>query len=376
MRVPILLFLFTISNWSIVLGQDSEMLNELDSIAFHALEHNDTSVITKANNLLDASFKKGQPSFYTINAHTILGIVNKNKGYYLTALDHNLKALNAAEDLNDDGRISACYNNIGTIHLLLEDFEKACEYFNKSLELEETLNQPLQKSIRFYNLGDAYNKRDSFDLALSYFTNSLLIEKKLANTEGIVYAQLGIADIYIKIERYKDATDLLEQINLVLEEYQVEERILSEILLGRIDLKQEEYTQSLKHFDRAEASSLQNDFRIHLLDIYSLKIETFKALEDWKSATLVYDLFEALKEELNQEKITSQLEDKTFQNELMKKELEIQLIQDERNLAIKNQQMEKNVADHRSKIVWFLLLSLLVLFGLIFIGIRKISKER
>ena len=376
MRVLILLVFLIGSSWNLVLGQQNQRLNELDSIAFHELEHGDTSVVTKANHLLDISLKEGTPSFYTINAHTILGIVNKNKGYYLTALDHNLKALNVAEELKDEARVSACYNNIGTIHLLLEDFEKACEYFNKSLSIEEQLNQPLQKSIRLYNLGDAYNKRDSFDLALSYFTNSLLIEKKLANTEGIVYAQLGIADIYIKIKRFKDARSLLEQINLVLKDYQVEERILYEILLGRIDLNQGEYEQSLKHFDDAEASSLQNNFRIHLLDIYRLKIQIFKALGDWKNATLVYDLFEALKEELNQEKITSQLEDKTFQNELMKKELEIQLIQEEKDLAVKNQQLEKNVADHRSKMVWFLLLSLFVMLGLIFIGIRKITKEQ
>ena len=375
MRLLILISFFTLSCWCALLGQEDAYLDELDSIAFHALEHGDTSIVTKANKLLDESSKNNNSSFYTINAHTILGIVNKNKGYYLTALDHYLKALNAAETIQDDGRISACYNNIGNIHLLLEDYEKACGYFNKSLKIEEKFNRPLQKSIRLYNLGDAYNRRDSFDLALSYFTNSLLIEKKLANTEGVVYAQLGIADIYIKIDRLADAERLLEQINQVLEKYQIEERILYEILLGRIHMARENYAESLRSFDRAETASIQNNFRIHLLDIYLLKIETFKALKDWKSSTDVYDQFEELKDELNQEKIKSQLEDKTFQNELMKKELEIQLIQEEKDLAVKNQQMEKNVADHRSKIVWFLLLSLLLLFGLIFIGIRKIAKE-
>lgn len=372
----ILICLFTASFCSIVLGQDRTSMDELDSIAFHALEQGDTSVVTKANQLLEKSLKMNSPSFYAINAHTILGIINKNKGYYLTALDHYLKALNTAEEIQDEGRLSACYNNIGNIHLLLEDYEKACEYFNKSLIIEENFNKPLQKSIRLYNLGDAYNKRDSFDLALSYFTNSLLIEQKLKNTEGVIYAQLGIADIYVKIKRFTDAQDLLKQIDEVLEKHQVEERILYETLLGRIHLKKKNYALALKHFEHAEDASLKNNFRIHLLDIYLQKIETYKALEDWKRATSMYDQFEELKDELNQEKVKSQFEDKTFQNELTKKELEIQLIQEEKDLALKNQQMEKNVADHRSKIVWFLLLSLLLLFVLIFVGIRKIAKDR
>lgn len=376
MRLLLFVSLFLISTWNVLLGQNDAYLNELDSIAFHALEHNDSSVVTKANHLLDESLKKKSASFYTINAHTILGIVNKNKGYYLTAIDHNLKALNAAEKLNDEGRISACFNNIGNLHLLLEDYEKACDYFNKSLSIEEKFDRPLQKSIRFYNLGDAYNKRDSFDLALSYFTNSLLIEKKLANKEGVIYAQLGIADIYVKIKRLTDAEDLLEQIDQLLEKHQVEERILYQILLGRIHQQREDYLLSLESFNRAEAASTKNNFRIHLLDIFLLKIKSFKALKDWKKATLTYDQFEGLKDELNKEKIKNQLEDKTFQNELMKKELEIKLIQDEKDLAVKNQQMEKSVADHRSKTVWFLLLSLASLLILIFIGIRKIAKEK
>ena len=376
MRLLVLVTFFSLSCWSILLGQEDGYLYKLDSIAFHALEHSDTSVVTKANKLLDESTKNKSSSFYTINAHTILGIVNKNKGYYLTALDHYLKALNAAEQIQDSGRVSACYNNIGNIHLLLEDYEKACEYFNKSLKIEEKFDEPLQKSIRLYNLGDAYNRRDSFDLALSYFTNSLIIEKKLANSEGVIYAQLGIADIYIKIDRLADAKTLLEQISQVLEEHQIEERILYEILHGRIHLARKNYLKSLENFNRAEKASLRNNFRIHLLDIYLLKIETFKAQKDWESATGVYDQFEDLKDELNQEKIKSQLEDRTFQNELMKKELKIQLIQEEKDLAVKNQRMEKNVADHRSKIVWFLLLSLLLMLGLIFIGIRKIAKEK
>ncbi|MDG1334014.1 MAG: tetratricopeptide repeat protein [Crocinitomicaceae bacterium] len=376
MRIVIFISFLTLSSWNVLLGQNDAYLDELDSIAFQALEQGDTSVVAKANKLLEESAKKNSAPFYTINAHTILGIVSKNKGYYLTALDHNLKALNAAEKIQDEARVSACYNNIGNIHLLLEDYEKACEYFNKSLKLEEKFDRPLQKSIRLYNLGDAYNRRDSFDLALSYFTNSLLIEKKLTNTEGVIYAQLGIADIYVKIERFADAENLLTQINESLEEYQIEERILYEILLGRIHLNRGNYPLSLENFNRAETASLKNNFRIHLLDIYLLKIKAFKALEDWRNATSIYDQLEELKDDLNQEKVKSQLEDKTFQNELMKKELEIKLIQDEKDLAVKNQQMEKNVADHRSKIVWFLVFSLLLLFGLIFIGIRKISGQK
>lgn len=375
MRLFVLVSFFLFLICPTIVGQKDRYLYELDSSAFYALEHGDTNVISKANQLLKASLEKKKTSFYTINAHTILGIVHKNKGYYLTSLNHYLKALNAAEEINDNARISACLNNIGKIYLLLEDYLKACNYFNRSLEIEEKLDNPLQKSIRLYNLGDAYNKLDSFDLALSYFTNSLLIEKKLNNTEGITYARLGIADIYVKIKRLADGDELLANVLQNLNKHQIEERILYETLLGKIHLARKNYPQSLERFNKAESISLKNHFRIHLLDIYLLKISIFKAQEDWRNATLVYDEFEELKDELNTEKVKNQLEDHTFQNELMNKDLEIKLIQEEKDLAIKNQQLERNVANHRSRVVLFLLLSLFLLLGLIFIGIRKIVKE-
>ncbi len=355
-------------------AQNDQELQRLDAVAFEALESNDPTVSQKAKDLLEASQRKGE-SLYTINAHTILGIVNKEKGYYLTSLNHYLKALNSAEKLNDRARVSACYNNIGGVYLLQENYVKSCEYFNKSLAIEQTLKQPLQKSIRYYNLGDAYSKMDSFDLALSYLTNSLLIEERLNNQEGVIYAQLGIAEVYFKLNRVADCQGLLTKIAQRLGAQQIEENILYELLQGCVFLQQKKLDLALQSFNRAEAQSLSNNFRIHLLEIYINQIAIHKQAKDWQRAVTTYDRFVALKEELNTTKIKNQLEDLTFRNELTKKELEIELIEEEKQLAEKNERMEKNAANQSQKIVWFLIVSLILLFGLIFVGIRKLSKS-
>ena len=355
-------------------AQNDQELQRLDAIAFRALETNDPSVSQKAKALLEASQKKGE-SLYSVNAHTILGIVNKEKGYYLTSLNHYLKALNSAEKLNDRGRISACYNNIGGVYLLQENYVKSCEYFNKSLAIEQSLKQPLQKSIRYYNLGDAYSKMDSFDLALSYLTNSLLIEERLNNQEGIIYAQLGIAEVYFKLNRVTDCQGLLTKIAQRISTQQIEESILYELLQGRVFLQQKQLDLALQSFNRAEAQSRSNNFRIHLLEIYLNQIAVHKQAMDWQRAVTTYDRFIALKEELNTTKIKNQLEDLTFRNELTKKELEIKLIEEEKQLAEKNERMEKNASKYSQKIVWFLIVSLILLFGLIFVGIRKLSSS-
>ena len=372
-RLCLILILFCFAP-PCALAQNDPDLKRLDSIAFQALETNDPSVSQKAKALLEASQRKGE-SLYSVNAHTILGIVNKEKGYYLTSINHYLKALNSAEKLKDRARVSACYNNIGGVYLLQENYVKACDYFNKSLDIEETLKVPLQTSIRYYNLGDAYSKMDSFDLALSYFTNSLLIEERLKNAEGIIYAQLGIAEVYLKLNRVDDCQGLLTKIAKGVSPQQIEESILHELLQGRVFLQQNKLDLALQSFNRAEAQSISHNFRIHLLDIYLNQIAVHKRSADWQRAVKTYDRYIALKEELNTTKIKNQLEDLTFRNELTKKELEIKLIQEEKQLAEKNERMEKNASKHSQKIVWFLIISLFLLFGLIFVGIRKISRS-
>ncbi len=374
MRLRLTFILAFVLPFQPLFGQSDAYLNRLDSIAFYALEHGDSSVTTKANTLLAASAKR-KASFYGINAQTILGIVNKDKGYYITSLNHYLKALNLAEKLKDAGRVSACYNNIGCVYLLQENYQKARDYFNKSLKIEGTLKQPLQKSIRYYNLGDTYSKMDSFNLALSYYNRSWLIEQDLNNSEGIIFAQLGIAEVYINIDRLVDAEELLKDLAIRLKPYQIEESILYHLLNGKIYLNKKTFELAIESFQKAEKISLQNDFRIHLLDIYLLEIDAYKQLKNWQKSSSTYDLYVHLNDELNTAKVKSQLEDLSFQNELNKKELEIKLIQEEKDLAVKNQQLEKETANHRTKIVWFLIVSFVIIIGLIVIGIRKLAKE-
>ena len=117
-------------------------ISDLDSIAFTALEQNSDSTSIYAHLLLEES-ENQKAYLYKINALTILGIVNKEKGYYVTALNHYLNALNTAEFSNDLPRVSACYNNIGQIYQLQQNYVKANSYYHLSLNIEDSLSNPL-----------------------------------------------------------------------------------------------------------------------------------------------------------------------------------------------------------------------------------------
>lgn len=264
--------------------QELTRLNVLDSIAFGALENGLPDVEQKAENLLEAS-EKSQSNLHLINANTLLGIVNKNKGYYVTAVDFYNKALVVAEEAEDLGRISACYNNIGSVYQIQENFPKALFYFQKSLNIEEKLNNPLQRSIRLYNIGDMYREMDSLSLALSNFNSSLLIEKENQNSEGIVYALLGVADIYLKLDKPIDASISLDEAQKYFDDSDIEIRILYHMLSAELQSSKTEFNQAFSQLGKAKEISKKNDFRIHLADIYEKEVEIKEAQEAFEKGS-------------------------------------------------------------------------------------------
>jgi tetratricopeptide (TPR) repeat protein len=280
---PFIFFLLLFFGSSIFAQTSKELdeLNILDSIAFVALETNNSDVVEKANKLLSAGIEFDSP-VHQINALTILGIVNKNKGYNVTAVDYYNKALQVAKESNDQGRISACYNNIGSVYQIQENYDKALYYFKASLAIEDELNNPIQKSIRLYNLGEIYREMDSLSLALSHFNNSLLIEKEYSNNEGIVYALLGIAEIYLELEKLADADISLDEVRSYLDKSDIETQVLYNLLHARLLKYEGSYNEALLILKDSKSLCKQHEFKVHLMEIYEEEL-AIKELQDEQS---------------------------------------------------------------------------------------------
>ena len=341
-------------------------LSKINDLAFESLENHSPKTIDYANDLLNLT-KGNDTSVFAINAYTILGILNKDKGYYVSSLNYYLKALNAAEKKKDNARISAALNNIGVIYRLQGDLILAVKYFTESLKLEDKLKKPLQKSIRLYNIGDCYKEMDSFDLALSFFSNSLIIEQKNKKVQGEIYAFLGIAEVYNEIGQVVDAKRILDRINTKLDDNFIEQSILYNKLLGSYYFKINDLKKSLEVLWSAELLSEKHDLPIHLLEIYKIEIEILEKQKLWPQVAAKYKEYTKLSEKLIAIEIRNKVNDLMYSNDLNKKELEISLIEEERNFA-------KRLNVYNSKISWFLILLLVFIVGFIFYEFQKRKK--
>ncbi len=374
MSIRCLLFLFFVVSFSVRGGDKwaEFSLEQLDSLQFERLEKGGGDPSEIAMLIIERS--KQNSSIYLINAYTVLGIVNKNKGFYVSALNCNLKALTVAERMHDQGRISACMNNIGILYDLQENYEKAIVYFEKSLKLEEKLNQPLQRSIRLFNLGDSYNALGQYDEAIGYYTSSLLIEKKLKNDLGVVYAELGLIDVYLKTDRLTDAGALLERIDQ--KAFDFETRVMHARLSGIYALKMNAIAEAINSLKKAETLAKQYDLKSELLQVYNELALAFAKSGDVSAENKYLKASINLNKELQSNLVKNQLEDLTYQQEMERKEMELRYVKEQESLAEKNARALKDLRKFDWRMTIFSLFGMFSIVVLVVIGVKRLTSTR
>ncbi len=323
------------------------------------------SVNVLANNVLkESTMIDEDTSVFKMNAFTALGIVQKNKGFYVSAIDYNLKLLGIAEKAKDSARMSVAYNNIGELYKLQNNIDQAIVFFNKSLKLEMSLKNDEQRSIRLYNLGDSYKQVDSFDIALSYFNNSLILEKKNQNPVGINYAMLGLVDIYLEINQMAEAKRFLDKVNKDIFKDDYELNRLYEFLLLKYFVKTNATNESNALFSEIKNNKKGKVDLIFDINLLKLEIELLKNNSEWYLLSEKYEELIALNEKYQSSEIQNRMNDLLYLNELKKKDLEIELIKSQ------NDTIEK-LKSFTNKLSIFLLLVLIFTVGYVVYNLKK-----
>lgn len=348
----------------------NEQLKQWDVEQFKRLESGHRNPVEIPEKIIASSSK---PSIYLINAYTVLGIVNKNKGFYATALNFHLKAKATAERMGDKGRLSACLNNIGILYLLQDNHAKAIDFFEQSLHLEEQLNNDAQRSIRLYNLGDAYKKANRLDEAMGFYTTSLLIERRIQNPIGIQYALLGQADVYERLHRLSDLTQTIEQVDVA--KLDVEGAITYWKTCAKWNHLRKRFSDEKACLDRAETLALKHDFQSELSEIYRAKAVLLHDEGNDSQAVLWYEKHLLLYQKLQSNLVKNQLEDLNHRHELENKELQIAYLKKQQALLQQNLEIQQKLRQFDTKILVFSIVSLLGIVGVIVVGIRKLTKQ-
>lgn len=346
---------------------DSLMFSFLESEQYSKAEEVAFKIIEEKNN--------DSTTIFIINAYTVLGIINKNRGFYLSALENYLSALNASKLILDSARVSAALNNIGIIHNLQENHITAIDYFKQSLEIELKKNNTIQRSIRYYNIADSYFDIDSLELAINYYSNSLLLENKANNREGIHYAKLGLAQVYQSLNDSYQVEKILNELKNEYDSFNTEVKVLFLTQKALFQQFQENHLEALSILDNALSIADTINFISKRKDILFYQIKSYTALSDFESAVKRYEDYYAINQKLLNTEVIQKTGDLNYKNELSRKKLEIELLQEQKELLDKNLDFKSKIANYELRIIIFALALIIILCVFIAYIIKLSNKE-
>ena len=368
---PVVILVFALISFKSV---PQKQFERLDTLAFYYVKNND---YVKAENtaLETIQLSNGKnSSIYLINAHTILGIINKNRGYFHSSVENYLSAMKHAENISDSARVSACLNNIGVIYKLQNKYKDAIKYFEKSLQLEENLSNELQKSIRFYNLADAYLELDSLNLALSYFTNSLIVEQKNNNLEGALYASIGLGNVYLKRKDLVNLDYLIDDLRMDIGAATIELKIAFQQLVAQFFLGKGDLSSADRQID--SALLLTNKYELNYLDLPLLrvKLNVQERLKNWESVADIYRQYLSLSERLNSDQINQRVDELNYNYQLQKKQVEIDKLQQEKMLEEIRREESENLRLLERRLIIYILVVIAFISSFIVLTLKKFSR--
>jgi tetratricopeptide (TPR) repeat protein len=133
------------------------------------------------------------------------GLVNKELGDTLKAINNYKKALEIRNKINDTRGKITLLNNLGAIYLKMNQLEKANRYFLKAIRLNANQKYKSKLATSYQNLSTYHNKVGNFDKALEFALKSLNIMKQRGQRANIEEVYLSLSEAYQNKGDYEKA---------------------------------------------------------------------------------------------------------------------------------------------------------------------------
>lgn len=203
-----------------------------------------------------------------------------------TAFLYGQKGLEWYQDVGDSWDISDAHNNLGNILCDLGKIDKALFHYYEGIRIYESSEWHGKDShYIFNNLGTLFLEVEDYERAFSYFERSLKMAHEFNDT-GLVVLSLGnLSSTYFNVERYDSCKALAERVIRIAQVYSDGKTDLAFAygLLGDLKVEMGDYDAALEYYNEAaiifkETVSLADLASIDL-GIYECSLKMGKAKE-------------------------------------------------------------------------------------------------
>ena len=268
---------------------------------------------------------------------TNLGIYFIQLSDYNIALDYLLKALKYAEELNDEAWISKVNMNIGTIYHYLRDWENALSFYHRSLSNNDRLDDELMLAKTYNNVALVYKNLKQYSEALIYYEKSMNINKTQNNLRSLATTYVNMASMLTQIDDFEKAEKYLMLAKQIFEDLNHTHGLCSVLNnIGNIHMKRGDYEKAIKYSLEANELALSLNMKQFIITSYALLIKIYELNEDYELAYKNFLKYFAYRDSvynqdrtrhINELQIKYETEKKEKENELLRKDSEIQLLE-------------------------------------------------
>ena len=235
-----------------------------------------------------------------------IGLVYLYQKNYDRAVEYLEKSLKIAEELGNRELIASKYNNFGYVYTEKEDIKTSQEYYRKALEIYKETGNKKGISTCYINIGVNHKKLTNYELALEYYLKALEIKKELNEKKGLSIISINIAEVYIEMAKYNEAVIYAQQGLNIAKEY------------NALEIQKDAYKMLFAASDSLK--NYENAYRFHKL--YMMTNDS------------IYN--ESSSKKINELLTKYDSERKERENELLKKENAIKMLELEKQTTLRN----------------------------------------
>ena len=314
-----------------------------------------------------------------ISALNQLGSAQNTQGNTKESLKYYTKSVLLSEKINDQRGLANAYYSIAIVLTHQGDTAKAMEYIFKCKTIREKLGLQEELSYALQFIGNHYVASNKLKEGIEYLTKALALREKVGDLRALTMSYQNLGAYYVKAKDLKKAREyFLKSVVYAKKIGDKEWESTALNSLGNIELNEKNTGVALKNFEAALDLGKKSGRPEAIRDAAkSLFVIYNTANKNDKKALEYHLLYIKMRDSLVNAETKSATLKTQFKMEYQKKELELQRVQENKDL-IRMQEKIKQAAemDNQRTINLATILAMVLILLLVFFVYRNLRQTK
>ena len=273
-------------------------------------------------------------------AITNMGLIYGEQGNYDLALDNYQHALSLFQELGDERRSASAINSIGNVYKNQKNFEEALRSYRLAMDIWTKVGDKKSTAGSLINIASIYTKQKKYDAAISSANKALALFEGFEDSNGQIICLNNLGEIYIQKQDYAQAKLKYERALQINETFQSKRLMVTSCNgLGQVFSGLHLPDKAIESFQKGKTLALNAGIRPALQHSYQGLATAFGEKKDYANAFQFQQLASNLKDSLFNAENSSKITNLRLHYESEKKQHEIQLLQNEKELGYAHRNM-------------------------------------